>query len=76
LLLPLILLYSSLENKNYKTLLLVSFGMIGFLPQWILENMPPGIGWSFSRLFLMTFFFILSLKAVQVEVEKEKQFTA
>jgi hypothetical protein len=76
LLLPLALLYNALESKNYKTILLVSFGMIGFLPQWILEYMPPGIGWSFSRLFLVTLFFILSLKAVQAEAKPESAITA
>jgi hypothetical protein len=71
LLLPMLLLYHALESKAYKFLLLGTFGMIGFLPQWIQDHLTPGTVGSFSRLFLVTLLFILSLAAVQQESKKE-----
>jgi len=69
LLLPLMLLMHALENRMDKTLLLVSFGLIGFLPQWILDYLSPGLFGLFSRLFLVTVFFIISLLAVKKELK-------
>jgi hypothetical protein len=69
LLLPLMLLLHALKIKKNKIMLLVTFAMIGFLPQWIQDHLTPGPLGSFTRLLLVTVFFILSLVVVRRKPE-------
>jgi hypothetical protein len=75
LLLPLMLLLHALKIKKNKIMLLVTFAMIGFLPQWIQDHLTPGPLGSFTRLLLVTVFFILSLVVVRREAGNESKLT-